>query len=149
MNLFEVYLLSGEKLVFCLKKLGTAVTYNSSMVSWGGSGSSSPRPIISHVNVWSSIPTLPKLGPKPMPSIGACGDPPFNPQFSDSMPLTFRGLLSSEATGRRLGSILAVGSLICTTSGLDASWDLSCRSTSSTIHRQSYEPLVRSRYRDY
>lgn len=64
-------------------------TYSSSIVSWGGSGSSRPSPIISHVKVLSSrpIPIFISVG-NDISSRGGCGDSPLRRQRSSFTPPT-------------------------------------------------------------
>jgi len=93
---------------FCTKLWNGIITYNSSMVSCGGRGSSKPSPIISHVNVLSSMPIPIFISAAKFRSFkGGWGDSPLNPQRSAFTPSTmvmdgFETLKSPAGTGLRL-----------------------------------------------
>ena len=90
-------------------------TYNSSIVSCGGKGSSKPSPIISHVNVLSSMPMPILRSPVNVRSsiVGCIGESPLRPHRS-ALTETIGGVLTAKSplgTGREFAGLMPLNGL--------------------------------------
>ncbi len=124
-------------------------TYSSSMVSWGGSGSSSPKPIISHVKVLSTFGTFIGMLPLKLKSstFVAWGDSALKCHRSTSRPfaIAIEGsvtlkLVVAAGCGFCFAALFStlIGKFLLPSGVVDVvSWVLSSVSTCSACHVSS------------